>query len=176
MSQSDLVEIVHELRLQLFKRGQSSLRTLGVAFRLNDKDHTGLFDFEEIEKIFAKVGLFLKRQSLTLLYKYFDRQQNEQIYYPEILNILKGELSTRRYNMIVHIFQLLDKKSRGGVDIDLILNTYNATLHPQVLSGEKKINEVTKDFNLAMEGCGQNNNGLVLKDEFVEYYWNICKY
>jgi hypothetical protein len=32
----DLVEIIHELRMQLAQRGQASIRTLGIAFKVND--------------------------------------------------------------------------------------------------------------------------------------------
>ena len=60
MSQADLVELVHSLQTQLAQRGAGAFRTLEIAFDLNDKDRNGTFDFQEVEAILAKAGLFLK--------------------------------------------------------------------------------------------------------------------
>ena len=57
---SDLVELVHSLQTQLSQRGAGAFRTLQQAFDVNDRDRTGMFDFQEIEAILAKAGLFLK--------------------------------------------------------------------------------------------------------------------
>lgn len=63
MSQSDLAETMHDLRGQLSLRGAGAFRTLEAAFQINDRDGTTLFDFQEVEAILAKAGLFLKVRS-----------------------------------------------------------------------------------------------------------------
>lgn len=60
MSQSDLVELVADLQSQLSKRGAGAFRTLQIAGIVNDHDRNGTYDFQEIESILAKAGLFLK--------------------------------------------------------------------------------------------------------------------
>lgn len=65
MSSSDLVEVVHSLQTQLSQRGAGAFRTLQMAFDINDKDKNGTFDFQEIEAILAKAGLFLKVRTQT---------------------------------------------------------------------------------------------------------------
>jgi hypothetical protein len=59
-AQADLVELVHSLQTQLALRGAGAFRTLQLAFDVNDRDRSGLFDFAEVEAILAKAGLFLK--------------------------------------------------------------------------------------------------------------------
>lgn len=52
---SDLVEIVHSLRMQMGQRGGASLSSLALAFRINDLNKSEIFDFSEFESIIAKV-------------------------------------------------------------------------------------------------------------------------
>jgi len=172
-AQADLVELVHSLQTQLAQRGAHSFRTLQLAFDVNDRDRSGLFDFAEVEAILAKVGLFLKRQHLTRLYRHFDTQQNERVYYPELLDALRGPLSPRRQNLIHQVFDSLDTANHGAVDVELIIRSYDASKHPQVLSGEKKVEQVAREFRLAFDGAGGLNNGAVTREEFVKFYAGI---
>jgi Ca2+-binding EF-hand superfamily protein/adenylate kinase family enzyme len=173
MSQADLVELIHDLQLQLSKRGAAGYRTLELSFVVNDLDRNGTFDFQEIEAILGKAGLFLKRQNLTKLYRYFDREQNERVYFPDLLEAIRGPLSARRRNIIDQVFDALDETGHGAVDIEKILQSFNPTRHPQVLSGEKKAAELIREFNSAFDGAGATNNGAVTRDEFIKFYAGI---
>jgi len=173
----DLVEIVHELRMQLAKRGGLSMKTLGLAFAVNDRDRSGYFDFEEFESILGRAGLFLKRQELTKLFRYFDRDQNERVSYNEFLRGLQGELNERRTGIIRQAFQKMDKTGNGVVDMEDVVGTYDASRHPLVISGQKTSEQIMVEF---LEGFKDHSTGsspgvpgVVTWDNWVEYYRGI---
>lgn len=173
----DLVEIVHELRTQLAKRGGLSMKTLALAFAVNDRDRSGYFDFEEFELILGRAGLFLKRQELTKLFRYFDRDQNERVSYNEFLRGLQGELNERRTSIIRQAFQKMDKTGNGIVDMEDVVGTYDASRHPLVISGQKTSDQIMVEF---LEGFKDHSTGVspgipgvVTWDNWVEYYRGV---
>lgn len=114
-----------------------------------------------------------QRQSLTQLYRYFDRECNERVYFPDLLSAIRGTLSARRQNILDAVFDALDVRQHGAVDIDLILRTFDPSRHPQVLSGEKKPADLIREFGIAFDGAGATNNGAVSRAEFIEFYAGI---
>lgn len=165
----DLVEIMHELRQQLGKLGMDSLRRLGLAFVVNDKTQSQIFDFDTFEAVLTKAGLFIKRQELTKLYRHFDASQNEQVNYVEFLKALQGNVSVRRINLIRQVWNKLAQRS-SLVPIHAIYDAFNAVLHPAVISGQKKAPQVAEEFRKAFDGAGGDNNGLVSQEEFEDYF------
>jgi len=166
-------ELLYSLQLQLHQRGASGFRTLQRCCELNDRDGTGIFDFAEVEAILGKVGLFIKRQDLTRLYRHFDKDQNERLYYPDLLNAIKGPLSERRANIINQVFDTLDERGHGAVDVESIIQRFNPAQHPEALSGARKREELVHDFKKVMDGAGATNNHAVTRDEFLKYYHGI---
>ena len=116
-----------------------------------------------------------QRQHLTKLYRHFDRNQNERVYYPDLLDAIRGTLSPRRLNMLHQIFDFLDPEQHGAVDQVAIIKQFErgAHRHPQVLSGEKKAADVVREFALAFEGAGARNNGAVTREDFIRFYSGI---
>ena len=102
-----------------------------------------------------------------------DHNQNERLYYPDLLAAIRGTLSPRRLNILQQLFDQLDESGHGAVDQVRIVRSFDGTRHPQVLSGEKKRAEVEREFALAFDGAGATNNNAVTRDEFIRFYEGI---
>lgn len=75
-------------------------------------------------------------------------------------------------------FQKLDRDGSGIVDIDDIRDVYNASKHPDVISGKKTESQIFNEFLETFETHhsimnGNQADGKVTLDEFVEYYTNV---
>jgi len=170
----DVQEIVHELRFQMAKRAHGlSMKTLGLAFEVNSKDHTD-FTLDDFEGVLHKCGLFLKRQDLTKLFRYFDAENKGRISFTEFLEGLQGDLSPRRLDVVKKAFQKLDKKGEGFVDVKAIHGTYNASKHPLVLSGQKTEEQVLAEFvDSWRRPDSKTSDGVCTLDDFTAYYRGV---
>lgn len=168
MAASDPVEIVHELRMQMGQKGGATLSSLALAFRVNDRDNTGLFNFADFEEILGKVGLFAPRQCLTRLYRYFDKNLTEQIDYREFLRALQGEVGPRRMAMIALVWDKLSC-GRESIPVRLVVGAFSAMNHPRVLAGEKSEQQVFREFATSFESAG-NVDGMVSWQQFADFY------
>ena len=105
------------------------------------------------------------------LFKFFDEDAGGTITYDEFLVGIRGEMNTRRSQLVLLAFDILDADKGGFVDIDDIADKYNAKTNPDVISGKKTEKQVLKEF-LDTFDQGEKD-GKVYPDEFCKYYSNI---
>ena len=55
-------------------------------------------------------------------------------------------MSNRRKNLVNLAFDVLDKNGNGLIEPDDIINTYDASKHPEVLKGNKTPTEILQEF------------------------------
>ena len=170
---ADLRECMHSIRQQLSGRGQHSFRQLCRAFAVNDSQRSGRVDVDTLEAVLAKVGVFLKRQQLTRLFRYVDRDGSGSLLVADLLQAVQGCLSERRYALVQAAFRALGCQRAGSVPLTAILQTFDASGHPSVLSGSKSAQQVASDFAAAFEGAGSGSGGLVSLSEWTDYYAGI---
>ena len=60
--------------------------------------------------------------------------------------MIRGDLTPVRLALVKKAFQKLDRDGSGIVDINDIKDVYNATKHPDVLSGKKTENQIFTEF------------------------------
>jgi|TARA_B110000977_G_C10898183_1_gene424162 hypothetical protein len=87
-------------------------------------------------------------------------------------------MNPMRKKIVQKAYKKLDKDGNGWVDINDIRGVYNATKHPDVLSGKKTEDQILQEFLETFETAHamRNNdapNYVVTKEEFEEYYNNI---
>ena len=97
---------------------------------------------------------------------------NGSIGYEEFLNGLRGHMNERRRGMVMQAFERLDKDGSGVIEPDDIVDAYDASKHPDVISGKKTANDVYREF-LDTFDVGGVHDGKVTRDEFVNYYDNV---
>jgi len=105
------------------------------------------------------------------VFKFFDADGGGTITYDEFLGGLRGELSTRRAQLVLLAFDILDADKGGFVDIDDIADKYNAKTNPDVMSGKKTEKQVLKEFLDTFDSG--DKDGKVYPDEFCKYYSNV---
>merc|ERR1712048_794234 len=94
------------------------------------------------------------------------------------LRAIRGEMNPQRKRIVMQAFAKLDKDNNGWIDINDVRGVYNATKHPDVVSGKKTEEQILQEFLETFETAHnmRNNNApdyVVTKEEFIEYYNNI---
>ena len=87
-------------------------------------------------------------------------------------------MNPMRKKLVAQAFNKLDKDRGGFIDINDIKGVYNATKHPDVLSGKKTEEQILLEFleTFETQHSMRNNNApdhIVTKEEFEEYYNNV---
>ena len=85
---------------------------------------------------------------------------------------MQGDLSERRKRLIGLAFDKLDKNGSGVIDPEDVLDCYDASKHPDVISGKKSAEEVLREF-LDTFDVGGEKDGKVTRNEFENYYKNV---
>jgi hypothetical protein len=67
---------------------------------------------------------------------------------------------------------MLDVDNAGKVNTQSIIRRFNATRHPDVISGKKPAGEVTREFITCFD-VGYESDGCVTLAEFINYYSNV---
>lgn len=105
-----------------------------------------------------KVGLFLKRQEMTKLFRHFDINGNERLVYAEFMRALQGDISERRCGIIRQVFDLF-AKGREYVCVDDLKANFDASNHPSVMTGELSSESIFIDFLNCFDGAGEETGG-----------------
>ena len=128
---------------------------------------------DTLEAVLARLGVFIKRQQLTRLFRFLDRDGSGAVLVDDVLQAVQGELSERRFAIIQLAFAQLDSAKAGSVPLTRILQSFDASGHPAVLSGSKSEQLVAADFAASLEGAGGSSGGQVSVAEWTDYYAGI---
>ena len=137
-----------------------------------DEDDSKSLDAQEFAQAMRECNLLLSKQELTELFKFFDQDGGGSISYDEFLEGVRGPVSKRRDGLIVQAFQVIDKDNNGILEPAEVVEAYKAVEHPDVLSGKREQDDVRAEF-LHTFDVGSEIEGMVTKEEFVNYYRNV---
>lgn len=115
----------------------------------------------------SKLGVFLTRQELRVVFDTFDVNKDGNIQWTEFVEGLKSDISDSRLAVCKAAF----KKCAGGqnsVSFETLVGNYNAPAHPRVTSREKKAETVMNDFVQLMGA--QACDGNIDEAGFLNYY------
>ena len=163
---------IENLRQQLAARGATGIIGLGKKFRIMDDDGSGQLSKEEFKKGMTECALLLTDSELDTLFNLFDKDRSGSISFDEFLAQVVGEMNDRRLALVQQAFEILDTDGSGVVDVDEISSRYDASEHPDVLSGKRSERDVLTEF-LGTFDVGGEKDGKVTFDEFVNYYNTI---
>lgn len=88
------------------------------------------------------------------------------------LCVVRGVVNQERRDLIRRTFQLLDASNEGLLDPQLVIERYDPTQHPDVVTGRKRAQEVFRIFLRTFEVGGEVENKIT-KNEFYNYYFNL---
>jgi len=135
-----------------------------------DKNGNGALEKLEFEEFLSKLGVFLARQELRVIYDNFDINKDGKIQYSELVQTLRSDMSESRLTIVKQAFGHLSCGAPAIAFEDLV-QKYNAPAHPRVQAREKKAETVFQNF---VEGMGSKaQNGNVTADGFVAYYADL---
>jgi len=164
-----------QVRQQLFeKKGIRGLRQLRRAFKTADFSGNKMLDKEEFCEAMSYSGIFLKKQDVSLLFKFYDQSGDGNISYDEFVSGLAQPISSqpRRYAMVLKAFRMMDKSGNGVIEASDVAHLYNAKKHPDVRTGEKSEEDVLVEFLKGFEGKKESKmkDGCITRAEFEDYY------
>jgi len=167
-----ITRIIKDLKEQLKERGARGIVGLSRKFKIMDDDGNGALSPVEFKKAMRECALDLSEDDCHALFVHFDTDCSGDIDFEEFLQGLRGDLSARRKNLINMAFDVVDKDGNGVLEPDDLIDVYDASKHPDVLSGKKTPDEVLREF-LDTFDVGGEVDGKVTRQEFMNYYHNL---
>ncbi|TMW57501.1 hypothetical protein Poli38472_003426 [Pythium oligandrum] len=164
--------IISRLKIALKAKGAHGFCGLSRKFRILDDDGNGSLNLSEFRKAMRECDLELNDGDLRLLFQYFDRDRSGSIDLNEFLIGVRDPLSERRLGFVREAFKRMDKDGNGLLEPSDIVEAYDASQHPDVMSGRKTPEDVFRDFLETFDVDGIHN-GKITWDQWVHYYQNV---
>lgn len=102
-----------------------------------DDNNSKTLDKYEFKKALNDFRVAVPEEDIDVIFNAFDLNRDGTIDYDEFVRIIKGDLTPNRLALVKKAYAKLDKDGSGVVDIDDIKDVYNASRHPDVISGKK---------------------------------------
>ena len=127
---------VERFKNELQKRGGRGIIGLLRQFKIFDTDASSYLDKYEFKKAVDDYEVDVHPKDLDNLFNCFEKDKNGRIEYNEFLEAISGPLSKYRLQLVERVFDKLDKKGDGFIDMDYMLSCYDSSRHPDVASGK----------------------------------------
>jgi len=105
--------------------------------------------------------------------KYYDVDGDGQINLEEFLRGLRDALTERREAMVWRAFSLMDRDGSGQIEAKDVAHLYDVSQHREFIEQTKTKEEILDDFLNSFDGVKGNNDGIISKDEWYEYYTDL---
>lgn len=164
---------VERLRRRIIERsGAAGIHMLGRSFQVMDHDHSSRLDAQELRIGLQHYGLDMSHHDLEELIVAMDKDGSGSILFGEFLVALRGPLNSRRLRLIDMAFQVMDQTRDGRLNVDDLLDRYSVDHDPDVMAGRISREDAYTQFLNHFE-VGPEHDGMITKQEFVEYYKNV---
>jgi Ca2+-binding EF-hand superfamily protein len=82
-------------------------------------------------------------------------------------------MTKRRVNIVARAFSLLDKDGSGQITVEDVKHLYDPSNHKDFIDGRKTKEEVIEEFLDSFDGARGNNDGVISKKEWDDYYTDL---
>lgn len=167
---------IGKVREILTKRsgGVSSLKSLGLQFRLLDSDGGGYLSRSELDlgldKFMRGFGVHLAKAEVEELFKLFDVDGSGSITYDEFLKGIRGTMGAERIEMVKLAFAQLDQRGAGVVTLEDMARIYDVSGNPLVKAGKLSKVDALKAFMSQWHLAHKKHTDDITLDDFLEYY------
>jgi Ca2+-binding EF-hand superfamily protein len=169
--ETDPDKLLNIYREALKAHGALGIFGLQRKFKIIDDDNSKSISFDEFSKAISEAALKWSGAQKRLLFDRFDKDKNGTISFDEFLCTIRGVLNERRQTFVLMAFEILDADKSGVIDSTDISRKYDASKHPDVISGKRTQEEILGEFLNTFDGV--DKNGKVTYAEFSEYYANL---
>jgi Ca2+-binding EF-hand superfamily protein len=76
--------------------------------------------------------------------------------------------------MVEKAFTTLDKDKSGQITFSDVANLYDVSKSKDFISGKKSREEIVTDFLNGFDGASGNNDGIITRKEFFDYYTDLA--
>ena len=118
-------ELLDRIRNELKKRGVNGIRSISRCFMRNDKNKSETLDREEFKWALKEAGFTLTKTEENNLFRYFDKNCDDQVSYKEFIRIIRGDMNEKRRNIVNQAFKKLDKDGSGVVNLLDLAGVYD---------------------------------------------------
>ena len=170
------------LRKKLKERGTRGIMSLRRTFMINDINNTHTTNLNQFQKYLLNYRIDIPKNQTNQIFNSFDNNRKGEIDYEIFTQNLIGDMNDYRKNIVKKIFQNLDVNNENIINLMDVRLCYNASKHPEVLSGKKteqeKLSEfldsIDYHFNLLNQNRVEGDEKVSL-EEFLDYY-NIISF
>lgn len=155
----------------LHRGGSSGIHSLARIFRIMDDDSNRRISLEELQYGLQDFGLSMGMKDLQLLLAAIDKDNTGALSFDEFLVAIRGVVNARRQTLINMAFDVLDATGDGWIQVDDLAAHFDAKGHPDVVAGRLQEEHALANFLSQFDGADQN--GVVTRREFLEYYRNV---
>jgi Ca2+-binding EF-hand superfamily protein len=151
--------------------GSAGIHSLGRIFRMMDDDGNRQISLEELQYGLQHYGLAMAAKDLQLLLAAIDKDNTGRVSFDEFLLAIRGVVNARRQALINTAFDVLDASGDGQIQVNDIAANFKAQGHPDVMAGKLSEDVALSEFLSQFDGVDQN--GIVTRAEFLDYYRNV---
>lgn len=168
--------VIERVKARIIERGGATgLRGITRLLRRMDKNGSLTLERDELVDGLLDYGIDDLDESeggdVDKLMKYFDRDGSGRISIEEFIRGLKGTMAKRRIMIVKEAFSRLDRTGDGRVLLDDFTTAYDASHHPEVVSGRMSEEEAVQELMEVYERG--NSDGEVTWAEFLDYYKDL---
>ena len=165
-------KIIAEIKSEMAARGARGIVGLSRKFKVIDDNGDGVLSRAEFRKALNECNISLSSEEFTAVFAEFDKDGNGFIDFEEFLTTIRGPLPEQRLGIVMVAFNMLDTDGDGILEPDEMMEKYDTSNHPDVMSGKKTKTAVLREFLETFE-VGGEVDGKVTKEEFLNYYGNL---
>lgn len=170
--------ILEKMRLQMHTKGIYSLSQIFIAIVNFDVQDTGVVNINKFEIFLSKIGVFLKTQELSELFKYLTTTNDlSTIKFDLFVSLFKREVPQVLSEETIEVFNTL-KNSDGKVTVADLMNCCRIEHHFHVAVMNKSPEDALKNVEIAIKFLVGDKQEIDL-NEFVELnnsmYWLMPK-
>lgn len=130
------------------ERSSGGMKAIARIFKAMDDNGNKQLDVDDFRWGFIDYGFNLSKEEAAKVLYHFDHDKNGTVNFDEFLKTLKGDLNEGRVALIRQAYDKLDANKNGQVQLDDIAALYDASQHPDVVTGKKSPEEVFREFML----------------------------
>lgn len=134
------------IKSKILERGNYGIWGLAWTFWIMDNNGNGTLSADEFKTSLLEYGISLTWEQSEEILRKFDKNKDGVVNFNEFLRYLRGDINPFRQGLILQAYKKLDVNWDGLVKLDDIAKIYDASKHPDVLSGKLSTEEVYMEF------------------------------